>query len=326
VTGSPAISFVIPVRNDAVRLGRCLEAIRANRTPARIDVIVADNGSDDDSADVAASAGAAVVSVPGASVAHLRNVAAASTAGALVAFVDADHLIDSGWVSSALAVFSDRNIAAAGAPYSASAEANWVQRAYDRFRPMTIGQRDAEWLGSGNLIVRREVFESIQGFDATLEACEDVDLCNRLRAVGHRLVTDERLGSVHLGDPATLRALFFGELWRGRDNMRVTLRGPLTWRALPSLIVPVVGLLCLGAALGALWFGAWLGAIAAVTFVALAALRAARMTWARRPSGPIDFVRCLAVAAVYDLARALALVVRGTHRTRRETAGESPRA
>ena len=89
----------------------------------------------------------------------------------------------------------------------------------------------------------------LAGFDAWLETCEDVDLCNRMRA--GRLPPGQRRPhrSAHLGDPATLRALFFGELWRGRDNLRVTLRGPLTLRApLPSVVTPVFNLACMAAA------------------------------------------------------------------------------
>ena len=320
MTGPPLISFIIPVRNDAARLKRCLEAIEASGTPAHVEVIVADNGSDDGSAGVAEAAGATVISVPVASVAHVRNVAAARACGALLAFVDADHVIDRAWVSSALAIFSGRNIVAAGAPYVAPPGGNWVQRSYGRLRPVTKGQRGAEWLGSGNLIVRKKAFDAVEGFDATLESCEDVDLCNRLRSAGYRLVADERLRSVHFGDPATLRAVFFGELWRGRDNIRVTFRGPLSLSSLPSAIIPMVELLCVGALLGGRWFGARVGATAAMTFVAFAALRAARMTLSRRPSGPVVFVRCLVVAAAYDLGRALALVARVTHRSRREIA------
>jgi hypothetical protein len=39
----------------------------------------------------------------------------------------------------------------------------------------------------------------------------------------------------HLGDPSTLRALFRGGCGVGRDNLRVSLRGPLVWRDLPSV-------------------------------------------------------------------------------------------
>ena len=84
--------------------------------------------------------------------------------------------------------------------------------------------------------------ENTHDFDATLETCEDVDLCARLTAAGHRLVSDDRLRSVHLGDPPTLRALFFAELWRGRDNLRTGLRRLPAWRDVPSLLIPVVDL------------------------------------------------------------------------------------
>ena len=61
----------------------------------------------------------------------------------------------------------------------------------------------------------------------------------------HRNGRAPRLGLeslLHLGAPSKLRRLFLGELWRGRDNLRVTLRGPLTLRALPSVLLPVANL------------------------------------------------------------------------------------
>jgi hypothetical protein len=92
-------------------------------------------------------------------------------------------------------------------------------------------------------------------------------------------------------------------------------------RALPSVIIPVVDL----AAVIALVVGAWTGigtAAAAVgVFGALAGLRAARMSVGRALQSR-DVAANVVVAAVYDLARALSLVARATHRTRRDVAGE----
>jgi GT2 family glycosyltransferase len=225
------LTLIIPVRNDAVRLKSCLEAIARNPGSERVSVVVADNGSTDQSATIGAAAGATVLKLPGYRVGELRNIAANAVAAPLIGFVDADHVVDSGWIGAALDVFNDPDVAAAGAPYSPAPNANWVQRAYDRFRPTLTRPEPAAWLGSGNLVVRREAFERVRGFDGSLESCEDVDLCNRLRLAGYRLIADPRLRSAHFGDPSSLRALFFGELWRGRDNVKVTLRGPLTLRA-----------------------------------------------------------------------------------------------
>ena len=60
------ISFVIPVKNDAASLKLCLASIAASDFQARsIEVVVADNGSTDDSASVARSLGAKVLTIPG---------------------------------------------------------------------------------------------------------------------------------------------------------------------------------------------------------------------------------------------------------------------
>ena len=316
------MAIIIPVRDDAARLRLCLDAIATNGDAERRRIVVADNGSADGSAHVAASYGATVLALPRYRVGELRNIAAAATSSPLIAFVDADHLIDPGWVRTALKLFDDHQVTAAGAPYSPALSANWVARAYDRFRPELHTVEPAEWLGSGNMIVRREAFEQVGGFDTSLESCEDVDLCNRLRAAGYRLVADPQLRSVHLGDPATLRALFLGELWRGRDNIKVTLRGPLTMRALPSVVIPVVDLGAFVAIATSAWTGLAIGLAAAGTFAMLAALRAVRMSLGRDRLTARDLAANVVVATVYDVARALSLVARATHRTRREVAGE----
>ena len=111
-------------------------------------------------------------------------------------------------------------------------------------------RRDVEWLGAGNLAVRRTVFEHVGGFDERLEACEDVQLCHSVRRAGYRVVSEPGMDSVHHGDPRTLSDLFFGELWRGRDNLRVSLRGPWTLRTVPSALLPVAGLGCVALAGG----------------------------------------------------------------------------
>src|ERR1035437_5123903 len=134
------LSFVVPVRNDAGRLATCLEAIRTNRYPAELfEIIVVDNGSTDDSAVVANSRGARVLDAPGSSVAVMRNMGVNVASGEVVAFVDADNIIGSDWISPALRNFLSPDVAAAGALYLAPPSGTWVQGAYDRMRPRLPG-------------------------------------------------------------------------------------------------------------------------------------------------------------------------------------------
>lgn len=322
-----SLSFVIPVRNDAGRLERCLTSILANNYPSEcLQVIVADNGSIDGSPAVARKAGAEVVVLPGLRVSRMRNEAAAIARGEVLALVDADHELAGDWISAAIEALEDTGAAAVGAHYDAPRDATWVQRAYDRFRHRSARREEVDWLGSGNLAIRADVFRGLCGFDASLESCEDVELCNRLRAGGHRLVYEPRMRSIHHGDPATLKALFLSELWRGRDNLRVTFRGPLTLRALPSVIIPIANVVtAIGAPVLAVVTGRWeWGGAPVVTLAAATLLRAARMARAvqaedanARESRLAIMAQNTVVAAVYEAGRAAALVVRASHKTRR---------
>jgi hypothetical protein len=319
------LAIIIPVKNDARRLARCLAAIAANRRdPADATVIVADNGSSDDSPRVAAAAGARVMSLPGLRVSEMRNQAAASTEAELLAFIDADHEIVPDWIPTAVSALAGADIGAAGALYSAPENGTWVQKMYGVLRGRTKGRSEVAWLGSGNLVVRRSAFQQLGGFDPSLEACEDVDLCQRLKSAGWTIIADERLGSVHHGDPPTLAALFRAERWRGRDNLKVSLRGPLTVRDIPSVVTPIVTLAALiaivaGSAMAVLgasqpaWF---IIAVAVLTISGLAALKAMRMATRAHNLGPTFLGQAFVVSLVYDLARAIALMTRAPHHRR----------
>jgi glycosyltransferase involved in cell wall biosynthesis len=312
------ISFIIPVRNDAAQLERCLRSIRSSAYPPdRLQILVIDNGSTDGSQSVADRLGASVVAMPNGRVAQLRNRGAQLATGDVLAFIDADNEITTGWIEGAAETLQDPNVGATGALYSAPDAGTWVQRTYGVLRGQPAGRHDVEWLGSGNLAVLRSSFEAVGGFDSSLETCEDVDLCNRLRAAGFRIVSDERLKNIHHGDPRTLRELFKGELWRGRDNLRVSLRGPFSWRAIPSVLVPVFGVLMIAVGVvGA--FAAIAGRpeglmIALAAFLAIPTLACLKVVLKTNVMRVNSFVGTLAVACVYDVARALALVMRMSH-------------
>ena len=321
----PGVTVIVPVRNDALRLERCLRSILATRHPSeRLQVIVADNGSTDQTPQVARALGADVLSCPDVRVGAVRNQAARAARGDVLVFIDADHEIQPDWIPLALEGLAQPRAGAIGAPYTAPADGTWVQQLYDSFRTRPTGVQEVDWLPSGNLAIWRSAFAALDGFDTSLETCEDVDFCQRLKRAGFVLLGDSRLRSVHYGDPLTLRALFMGELWRGRDNLRVSWLGPLTLRALPSIVIPIAGLvLMIAAGIGLLTWplgGANVVVAAAVGLLLLAALRVARMLRRTSSMGPITVVRSFAVALTYEIARSLALVVRTPHGVRQASA------
>jgi len=331
-TEATLITFIIPVRNDAARLARCLQTIRDNASYAGVaKCLVVDNGSTDDSAAVARAAGATVLPLPGLKVAALRNRAVAATRSPHLAFVDADHEITPNWITAALDDLNDSRVGAAGAHYLSPPAGSWTQRVYGLLRGRTNGRREVGWLSSGNLAVRREAFDQIHGFDEALETCEDVDLCQRLRHAGWQVIGDERLVSVHMGDPRTLRELFRSERWRGRDNLRVSLRFKPELSEWPSILIPVfqaAAWAVFAAGIAAALFGEWrlalAGAAGVLVALGLSAARAVRIVQAGALTG-IDILRALAVAITYDAGRACALIAPAGHRRSRPTSTPEPR-
>jgi hypothetical protein len=318
----PRVSFVVPVRNDAARLETCLRSITANSPrPDQIEIIVVDNGSTDGSPAVARRLGAEVLKIEHVRVAALRNQGASHARADVLAFIDADNEIAAGWVYAALECLQLPKAAVVGALYQPPVDGTWVQRTYGHLRGIPAGQHDADWLGSGNLAIWRSAFEAVGGFDTTLETCEDVDLCHRIRACGLRVISDARLKSIHHGDPRTLLEVFSSERWRGRDNLRVSFRRPITWSALPSAVAPVIQGLALGvgiaglvAAFVTMSFGLLLTAASLVCFAGATCLRVMRAAWRTRPRRTVGMLAVFIVASVFDIARALALVSPAAHR------------
>jgi glycosyltransferase involved in cell wall biosynthesis len=211
------MSVIIPVRNDASRLARCLDSLAQQDYPAdRFEIIVVDNGSADDSAAVAAAKGAIVLHHPGLRVGALRNRGAQVARGAVLAFVDSDHEVPRHWLRvAAQELTNDNNALMIGSPYAAPPSGTWVQRNWELHRTRGERRRRVDWLGAGNMFLRRRDFLQVHGFDENLVAAEDVDLCVRLAELPGSIISEMRVANIHHGEPRMLSDFFWKEYWRG---------------------------------------------------------------------------------------------------------------
>jgi glycosyltransferase involved in cell wall biosynthesis len=311
----PFVSVIIPVRNDAQRLAVCLDSLARQSYPAeRLEVIVIDNGSSDDSADVARAAGAKVLVHPGLRVGALRNRGAEIAQGEILALVDSDHELPPDWIElGARELVADPTLHMVGAYCLAPPAGTWVQRIWALHRLRHEARRDVDWLGAGNLFLRKRVFDRIGGFDESLVAAEDVDLCVRLKESGGRIVADMRVANIHHGEPPTLAHFFRKELWRGSSGLRAFFAHGMPLHELPSLAFPIyhgVGLVLVFAACVAVTLGgSWLWPVAAVGFVVLPAVLLALKTsiQVKRPTAILPLA---VLYFTYGLARLVALFKR----------------
>ena len=271
------VSVVVPVRNDPDGLRRCLDALSAE--PA-FEVIVADDGSSDDSADVAARAGVRVLRQSHRTGAgSARNRAAAAARGDVLFFVDADVVVAPGAVARVARTFAARpDVSAVFGSYDARPSAPGIVSQYRNLLHHYVHQQGnpeafAFWAGCG--AIRRSVFAASGGFveRGDIAALEDVELGWRLREAGHRILLDRGLQGTHL-KRWTLRTMVCADVllraipWshlvlrRGKPTADLCLRRGQ--RASLALIAVACALL----PLGVLASQAWIAAAAALGGVA----------------------------------------------------------
>jgi mycofactocin system glycosyltransferase len=174
------------------------------------EVVVVDDGSDGEGTSLVASrAGATVLRHaephgPGAA----RNTGAKATDSEIIAFVDADCTPPPGWLDALLPHFSDEAVGAvaprvvAGGRVGAPA---WLL-AYERLRsPLDRGAAEAPvrprgvvpFVPAATLLVRREAFEAVGGFDEGMPVGEDVDFVWRLADAGWTVRYEPAVRVVH---------------------------------------------------------------------------------------------------------------------------------
>ena len=96
----PLVSIIIPALNAENTIKDCLNSIKQLDYPdLKIEVIVVDNGSDDKTADIAMQFGAKVLYKPDLNVGGLRNAGAKVSSGDILAFTDADCVVEKDWLS-----------------------------------------------------------------------------------------------------------------------------------------------------------------------------------------------------------------------------------
>lgn len=96
------VSVVIPVRDDAPALARCLDLL-AEQTLPPWEVVVVDNASSDDSAEVARRAGARVVEEPRVGIPAAASAGYDAARGQVIARLDADSRPGPRWLEHLVA-------------------------------------------------------------------------------------------------------------------------------------------------------------------------------------------------------------------------------
>jgi cellulose synthase/poly-beta-1,6-N-acetylglucosamine synthase-like glycosyltransferase len=188
------LSIIVPVRNGAQTLSDCLTALERQTLPReQFEIIVVDDGSTDESAEVARRAGVTVASLTASGPAAARNHGARLACGELLFFTDADCVPAPDWAERLRAAFDDPAVAGAKGAYR-TRERGWVPRfvqlEYDSKYERMSRQPMIDFIDTYSAAYRRSVFLASGGFDASFPtpSVEDQEFSFRLAEQGHKLI------------------------------------------------------------------------------------------------------------------------------------------
>ena len=230
----PSVSVVVPTRNRAGYLKVALASLASQEGTAPQELLVVDDGSTDDTREVALRAGATYVPLaPPGGLNAARNTGVRESSGSLVAFVDDDVWAPPGWLTAvAEGAARHPDAEAFGGPIRARLEGP-APRACGREKPpittLDLGAEDvdAEMVWGANFAIRRDAFERHGPFDERLGGHGDEEeWLMALRAAGGRIVYLAAAGLDHrrAGDDARLRSLARAAYHRGRAARRTDAR------------------------------------------------------------------------------------------------------
>lgn len=179
------VSVVIPTYNGASFIGNQLEALCSQDFVGSFEVLVADNGSQDNTMEIATTFSSRLrLRVLDASSrkggAAARNIGAAESRGGALAFLDQDDQAAADWLRKVANALDTADVVVGLLPFMGSQEAS--------YRPLMTGTYAFLPYGlSANMSIRREVLTRLGGFDESFPAASDLDLCWRAQLAGHCL-------------------------------------------------------------------------------------------------------------------------------------------
>jgi len=181
------ISFIVPAYNEERLLGATLDALRAAALAIGepYELIVADDGSTDRTAAIAAQHGAILVSVAHRQIAATRNSGARKANGDWLIFVDADTLVSEAVVRSAVEAL--RSGAVGG---GAAVEFDGTVPLYARLL-LPVLVRSFRWAGLAAgcfLFCTRNAFAAVGGFDEAFYGAEELVMSRALKRHGRFVV------------------------------------------------------------------------------------------------------------------------------------------
>ncbi len=212
----PDVSIIIPIYNKPYYTFSCLKSILEKSNDSSYEVIIVDDGSDEDTSDMLGMVKNITVlkNKRNMGVVGSYNRGAGKAKGNYLVFLNNDTLVTQGWLSGlrktlqnvpdaglvgAKLVYPDGRLQEAGGIVWKDGSSWNYGNLDDPGRPEYSYMREADYCTGACLMIERNLFSQIGGFDSLYSPAyyEDVDLAFKVRSYGKRVIFEPTVEVVH---------------------------------------------------------------------------------------------------------------------------------
>lgn len=187
------ISVIVPVYNGKDVIAGCIESLLDMDYPKdRYEIIIVDNNSVDETAAIIRKYSVKYLFEAQKGPSAARNAGAKAASGDILAFTDADVIVDRNWLIEIEKAFNlNQDIAGVVGKRSGINKNFWAEcsQKSDEIHEANMEKQgnDLKEADTRNFSIRRDVFEKLKGFNTSIINAEDFELALRLYHQGHRL-------------------------------------------------------------------------------------------------------------------------------------------
>ena len=212
-------SIIIPTYQEEKQILVLLNSLNLHLRGlmSNVEIIIVNNGAEDISQDIARKHNASSYLISKTNVGAARNYGAAMASSELLIFLDADMEITQSWAleiqTISASTHAPQNLLT-GNKVSIPDTPGWLEKYWFCEIP---GQK-INYINSANLLISRDLFKKLDGFDKTLVSGEDYDLSMRAQNIGANIKLNAQLIAIHHGYPKTAYNFIKREIWHGAGD------------------------------------------------------------------------------------------------------------
>jgi len=192
----PLVSVIIPTKNSASLLIKCLESVK-NQTYQNLEIILVDNNSTDQTKEIALKYTNLVFNCGPERSAQV-NFGVEKASGEFVYKIDSDFVLDEVVISQCVEEI-EKGFDAVVVHNSPDVTVSWIAK----IRKFEVDMYKGDITHSSARFVKKSVYQQIGGFDCQITAGEDYDFQNKLNRSGFKTGFVEA-EALHLGEPTNI--------------------------------------------------------------------------------------------------------------------------